>query len=97
MAEKKETKAKAKPKAKREAAKEAAPTRPAKLTLRDSYGVTMLENDLVMFGNPQGLQMLGRGHRVTGNFENLIMLESTCENREETAKLYTENGWKLSK
>lgn len=95
MAEKKETKAK--PKAKKEQAKANEQARPAKLTLRDSYGVVLLEKDLVMFGKPSGIQMHGRGHRVTGNFENLIMLDSTCENREETAKLYTENGWKLSK
>ena len=95
MAEKKETKAK--PKAKRTAAKDNEQERPALLTLRDSYGQLQLEGKLVMFGNPQGLQMYGRGHRVVGNYENLIALDSVCEDRNEAAKVYTSKGWKLSK
>jgi hypothetical protein len=65
----------------------------ATLTLKDGTNNVALYGRLQISGNPDGLQMLGHGHRVKAMTEDTVILERACQNAGTEKQIYLDAGW----
>lgn len=69
------------------------PGRAAILTLKDGTSNATLYGRVTIDGNPDGLQMMQRGHRVKAMTADSVILERACENVDAEKQAYLANGW----
>lgn len=65
----------------------------ATLTLKDGTVNVVLYGRLQITGNPDGLQMLGHGHRVKAVTPDTAIIERACQNATTAKQIYLDAGW----